>query len=312
MLFPMYVVPLNTLLQMTKIEPHEVLKARAEVEEFETGRGKAFFVSHQWLDNHHPDPDFTQMRVLQDALKHLMCDLRRVELDSWTEIVVPSAKTLPTAPLRSAPVFLWYDYFSCPQLEPQPTTDMPQHTVSRSNLGNAISSIPAYVVSCSLFLVLSPVLESPDHTKLLTPASWAQRGWCRVERMCREMSEDGDWVMIRSGKLMEVISCPVVSPAGGSPGEGQFTVPEDREILGPILMAALRRKLRFLMHTGDLVGFRVLLNHQPMFLRGFENQPEFELVPGFETPTSQGPENTASLMVSKFLHHNGFRHVPGP
>ena len=152
MLFPMYVVPLNTLLQMTKIEPHEVLKARAEVEEFETGRGKAFFVSHQWLDNHHPDPDFTQMRVLQDALKHLMCDLRRVELDSWTEIVVPSAKTLPTAPLRSAPVFLWYDYFSCPQLEPQPTTDMPQHTVSRSNLGNAISSIPAYVVSCSLLL----------------------------------------------------------------------------------------------------------------------------------------------------------------
>jgi hypothetical protein len=37
--------------------------------------GKALFVSHQWVGKRHPDPEFTQFSVLQDALKHMMSEL---------------------------------------------------------------------------------------------------------------------------------------------------------------------------------------------------------------------------------------------
>jgi len=41
--------------------------------------GKALFVSHQWLGKRHPDPEFTQFSVLQDALKHMMSEVQHVD-----------------------------------------------------------------------------------------------------------------------------------------------------------------------------------------------------------------------------------------
>ena len=115
--FPMYTVPLNALLEMKKIEPHEVLKARDVLVEFQKDLGHAAFVSHQWIGQLHPDPDFAQMQVLQDALKHAMSQLHQIPQDALTEVVNPMAKPLPTSQLRSKALFLWYDYFSCPQLD---------------------------------------------------------------------------------------------------------------------------------------------------------------------------------------------------
>ena len=41
-------------------------------------------------------------------------------------------------------LFVWYDYFSCPQED-------------RTNLHAAISSIPAYIESCKYFVILAPL-----------------------------------------------------------------------------------------------------------------------------------------------------------
>ena len=49
MRFPMYTVPLHAVLQMVEIEPHEELKAKGLVIEFDKNLGNAAFVSHQWL-----------------------------------------------------------------------------------------------------------------------------------------------------------------------------------------------------------------------------------------------------------------------
>ena len=73
LLFPMYTVPVEAVLQMTVNEPHEVLKAKGVAIEFKEGMGNAAFVSHQWVGDNHPDPEFKQLRVLQDALTHLLC-----------------------------------------------------------------------------------------------------------------------------------------------------------------------------------------------------------------------------------------------
>ena len=117
MFFPMYTVPLCTLLEMTRIEPHETLKARDVLVDFQRNMGNAAFVSHQWLASSHPDPECMQMRVLQDALKNMMGNLKNIPVDQLTEAQDPDVKPLPTSTIMSEPLFFWYDYFSCPQME---------------------------------------------------------------------------------------------------------------------------------------------------------------------------------------------------
>ncbi|CAK9030340.1 unnamed protein product [Durusdinium trenchii] len=109
-LFPMYVVPLDVLLDMTQVVPHENLKTEGKLLEYEESMGNAAFVSHQWVDRSHPDPQFKQLSVLQDALRNAMSrTMREISLDVVTATVMPSTKSLPTSELWSRELFLWYD-----------------------------------------------------------------------------------------------------------------------------------------------------------------------------------------------------------
>ena len=86
----------------------------------------------------------------------------------------------------------------------------------------------------------------------------------------------------------------------------------DRQKLGPVLLKAVQRKLRFLLRSGNLVGYRTLLNHQPLFLRGFDVEIQYDLIPGFEALPCLGEASEASeasLIVSQFLYQNGFSKV---
>ncbi|CAE7745718.1 unnamed protein product, partial [Symbiodinium sp. CCMP2456] len=147
MQFPMYTVAVKDLLEMGEIDPHEVLKEKGLLVEFEEPLGKAVFVSHQWVGNQHPDPEFKQMRVLQEALKRMTSDLSHISLDLNTEAMVPGAKPLDTRELRENAIFVWYDYFSCPQLDHQTRRALTKGLAHELNseLGNAIESIPAYI-----------------------------------------------------------------------------------------------------------------------------------------------------------------------
>ncbi|CAE7590777.1 BMY1 [Symbiodinium natans] len=140
----------------------------------------AAFVSHQWLAKHHPDPDLRQIRILQGALKLLLTsESGSVPLDIMTEGSVPNAKPLPMKDFQAKPLFLWYDYFSVPQLE-----DRKFYAAADERDGSqqalAINSIPAYVSRCRFFLALCPVVDCPWEDKVLSAASWSRRGWCRV------------------------------------------------------------------------------------------------------------------------------------
>lgn len=139
--FPMYTVALHTLLGMSKVETHEQLKAQDLLVEFRKNTGQAAFLSHEWLDIGHPDAECKQMRVLQDALKHMMGNLHSIPVDLVSEGFGEGVKPLPTSKL-SGPLFFWYDYFSCPQMDDE---------WSRGVLLDAINSIPAYVDECSFF-----------------------------------------------------------------------------------------------------------------------------------------------------------------
>ena len=54
-----------------QVEPHEELKQKGLLVDFEESLGNAAFVSHQWVGKQHPDPEAKQLRILQDALQCL-------------------------------------------------------------------------------------------------------------------------------------------------------------------------------------------------------------------------------------------------
>lgn len=306
MLFPMYTVPLETLLKMTKAEPHEELKAQGVLVEFERHRGQAAFVSHQWVSRDHPDPEFKQMRVLQDALKEMMGSLKSIPVNPVTEVAEGNVKPIPTSRILSEPLFFWYDYFSCPQKE-RLRLSMGQNPVSNSgrSLMDAINSIPAYVSKSAFFLALVPVVENPSKTNLITTLTWQARGWCRLERTCRELSQEDSWIIVKGARDLEVIGSMSASlRAGSGPvGDGIFTVAKDRFKLGPVLMTALKSKMLSLLKAQDLAGYRAFLNQQPLLFRGLDVN--------FFDPLGLGEDQMGldSSELTQFFHQNGFRSV---
>ena len=289
--FPMYTVSLEDVLEMTFVEPHENLKAKGLLVEFERNLGKAMFISHQWAGKDHPDPAFVQFSVFQDAMKNILSDcIHHIPLDYITEVGVPEAKPLPTQQFRSAKLFLWYDYFSCPQME-------------EADLAKAIFSIHAYVARCSFFFALCPFHEDPVTSRVLSPSSWGDRGWCRLERTMRELSE-GSWILIKSAERLELV---VASRAFGCrTGEGDFAVAEDKLKLGPVLESALRGKMRQALSRCDFVTFRLVRNMQSIYLRGLAVELELDLVPGF-VPSCDADDPLSH--VERFLYQNGFCNI---
>lgn len=201
-------VSMEDVLQMHTLETHEDLKMKGVLVEFQKAMGKAIFVSHQWADKDHPDPSFEQFTVFQSAMRRILCDMSHLPLHYMTEVFVPGAKTLSTKELRSEPLFVWYDYFSCPQ-----------HAGQEQEA--AITSIHAYVVYCSFFVALCPFIHDPTSGHVFDAASWRARGWCRLERTMRELSE-GSWILVQSPKQIEVVLATeslMSGPTGHSKGK---------------------------------------------------------------------------------------------
>lgn len=148
--FPMFTVFVETLLQMTTLLRHEVLLAQGKLHEFQERMGRAMFVSHQWLSCQHPDPCGAQLQVLQKALLNLMEAKSSVSLPPVVELYVGRVKC-PEAKDFQEPLYLWYDYFSCPQNEDQ-------EAVTARKL--AIKSIPCYVEQCFFFAASHDLLKT--------------------------------------------------------------------------------------------------------------------------------------------------------
>ena len=292
-LFPMYTVPIKEFLQMTVMEPHETLKERGQLVSFEKGMGSAAFISHQWVGENSPDPDFRQMSVLQDAIRSLMSTQKRIYHDIHTEMFL-NTSGLCTSALSSNPLFFWYDYFSCPQLD------------KNRDFQQAVVSIPGYIARCEFFFALVPVIENPRLCKVFTPSSWSERGWCLVEKLFRQLSHDSSWIVIKSASEIELASHMGFS--GSSPGEGLFSESGDKAKLAPIVQKSLQRKLRLLLEEEDLVGYRVLLNLQPVLLRGMMVQPLYSILPANKSDSASN-RNPASHEVAEFLLQNGFETV---
>jgi len=283
----MYTVSLRTLLEMHEALPHETLKAKGLLRIFSRRLGKAAYISHEWVSKQHPDPKFEQLKILQDAMKTIMSSLDVIPPDAIGGQLYSDHKGIQTQEFRSESLYLWYDYFSCPQLQHDHGT---RKTVA--------SCIPQYIVRCDFFFALCPAVVSSEGNTLC-PHSWALRGWCRFERAVREMS--APWILIQGPRTMEVLAQPQLANCyGGAPGEGNFTDEEDKAIIAEVLPRVLRNKLMSSLRAKDAVAYRVYLNLQSILFRGLEVAEHIsDIVPGFEP-------NTKEDRAERFLFQNGF------
>jgi len=292
----MYVVLADAFLRMTEVKTHEELADAGVLKEFDESLGKAMFVSHQWLSGKHPDPDFQQLRVLQDALENLAAGTSSMSLPAVTELHLGSIKCPPASDFAPGHLQIWYDYFS-----------IPQSSDASHCRQTAIQSIPEYVARCYFFVVLCPALKHRDQQRTLSFATWGERGWCRMERAARELStlSGGYIILVESATHQRLMG--TTNRFRDAPGDGEFTFDADRVGIGRMVTQMVWSKLLHYLDHGDFHNYRFLLNsHSSVYCRGLDVEPIDGVVPGFRTDPSV---DSHGLILDRFLHQNGLRTI---
>lgn len=295
--FPMYTVSWKVLRDMTEVRPFEELMYDDCLTVFKEQMGKAFFVSHQWLANNHPDPQGEQLKVLQEALSNIISGTSQVRIPLTLELLYGRVGTPKASDLKPRSLYIWYDYFSCPQGAGSKAVKQRQR---------AIDTIVTYVARCEYFVILCPELMHFDVGKMLGQESWAERGWCRTERLARELAarEDGFVILIESPMHQSLISN--TRRHLDAPGKGFFTEETDRPRIAHVILQLVWRKLQYYLEQHDLPKYRFLLNTQEACcLANLGKAPLEGLVPDFR-PTADPISDPQGCVVERFLHENGF------
>lgn len=324
MLYPMYVVPFDAFMGMKSVRAQQELRKDGTLVAFTADMGKVIFVSHQWVGNAIPDPDFKQLSILKEALQNLMADTTHISIHLGSQLFHGASTTITAEDLKAQPLFVWYDYFSCPQF----AAALPGQDVGKE-LQKAISSIPAYVERSEFFMILAPSMRHADRDLVLGYSSWRSRGWCRAERAARALAVGGhqNRMVVVEGPTQLQITMPFESYLV-SVGRGVFTQQSDKEALAPVMVQMVRTKLKDCLEKEDLRGYRLLLNLQGVLLRDLPARPVDGVVPreacvearplsafaeeavptaGHARPRECG--SGASDLAEWFLRQNGFAEV---
>lgn len=267
MLYPMHVVKVRDFLQMTEAEPHQALRARGVAAPYNSEAAAAIFVSHQWCGLRHPDPDFAQLRVLQDAIRRAAAGKLVLSMDFLSRLAHGAKVTVKAADLcHVLAMFIWYDYFSVPQPK-DPTAQGNQHMDQHQGLGRAVLSLAAYVECSTYFFVLAPPVLHQSNGSIVDYRSWKSRGWCRLERAARAQSVGATSMVL----LERPDTAFLIGPREyllDAVGEGSFSVEEDKarcaEVVGKLMVSKSVRLLR----EDKLHDFRRLSSLRQMMLRG--------------------------------------------
>eukprot|EP00438_Fugacium_kawagutii_P009749 Skav220217 [mRNA] locus=scaffold1600:140995:142710:- [translate_table: standard] len=294
----MFTTPLSSFLQMTELQKHEKLLDSGVLCEFEERMGRAMFVSHQWICRDHPDPSFQQLEVLQTSLKGLLAGRTVVSLPPAVELYVGRVRCPTASDFQAETLYLWYDYFSCPQ---------GRSFDAARNRELAIACIPSYVARCFFFVILCPAVQHADG-HMLSESTWAHRGWCRLERMARELARDDGFII-----TVQTASHPTlawsVNDVSHAPGNGEFSFEEDRARVGQVILKMVWNKLQHLVACGDFHAYRFLLNLHHLHFEGVPGlDPILGLIPSFETDIDP-VDHPCQFLIARFLHDNLFKQV---
>jgi len=254
MYFPMWLVPGKVLMQLQHPLPaHEQLVQDNMLVRWQMPHSRlVIFVSHQWLGKDHPDPEFKQFAVLQQALQNMSEGKLSARRDVISDLLSVSLPSPSEKEQRNCLEWdFWYDYMCCPQRYRTTLGD----AAGRNELQQAIQSIPAYSDVADHTLVLVPCLQHVDTGETLSLRSWDKRGWCRAERMAAHCAR-------RQKALLVLRSAHCLQTSGGPewvtswPGGGVFTLDSDRDVLCRLSERMLDIKCDSLRRQGDWKTWR--------------------------------------------------------
>ncbi|CAE6911903.1 unnamed protein product [Symbiodinium sp. CCMP2592] len=292
--FTMYTLPLEAFMKLSVVKAHEELLRSGDLVEFERTHGHAVFVSHQWLADEHPDPAGQQLKVLQDALRNMLSGKSQIVVPPVVELFAGRVSAPAASELRAKPLFIWYDYFSCPQS-------------CADRQASAIRSINSYVARSAYFMVLCPALKHQQHGGILSQATWGGRGWCRAERMSRELGHiDSSLIVVESATHQTLL--PEFTSFLYSVGDGAFTHEEDRQRVSTIIVQMVWSKLLYYLSQGELHNYRFLLNQQSVRFAKLTADHIDMAIPGFTTEVDPFAD-PGRFLLDRFLHQNGFRGI---
>lgn len=157
------------------------------------------------------------------------------------------------------------------------------------------------------FVILCPFLRRANGSSL-DYSTWEARGWCRLEYLARRMArEDGAIITIKTPNHPTLAGS--VNGVAKAPGKGEFSVEGDKEKVGRVIFKVVWKKLHALLNSGDLHGYRFLLNLHRVYFDGVEDlHPIQSLVPNFVTEIDPVADADGFIMA-RFLHDNLFKSI---
>jgi len=214
-LWPAYVVPLDTFLELDGLDAHEVSKEAGVVREWlGPGSGESMlFCSHQWLGFSRPDSeDYLQLRSLQGAL----AAMKRGDVEEVFETPQDAMRCLEAADVKEisgelswrnagfvgmvrkrlvdalASAAVWIDYASIAQANDE-------------NLQRGVESLPYYIENSTLFLAVVPPSLHADLRVCCDRRSYSDRGWCRFEMLIAELTGTRVKLLVHSSTSVTVM-----------------------------------------------------------------------------------------------------------
>jgi hypothetical protein len=288
--YGMFVMPLDVFLGIDKIQAHQQLKREGKLIEWTPELDRpVFFLSHQWLSFKHPDPLMEQVKTFQNLLKNLASGSMDVPLSMLHKCSFDCLPTLTGSHWKEVlpNAVVWMDYFSMPQ----PTVIDEENVAANgsdsrhlsTDLEKAVKSIPSYVENSEYFFVLAPPAKHKDLDVVSDKASWASRGWCRMEAQARALSTHGGPVILVQGAKVAEMMIPAEwyrTPVG----QGEFTccklghkldtpagcveIPCDKVKVAQVLEVMFDHKMRTLEANDSLLEWRWLKARKEMLFAG--------------------------------------------
>ena len=238
-LFPMYVMPVQALLDLEggRLPKHEDIHDK--LVEYREGMAPCAFISQTWLSRSHPDDEHnSKLNLLIEIIRRARAGTLSIT-PHMGALVAFGRKALSVSRKMRKEFgqcgFVWFDIFSVPQNDPE-------------KQGLAIASISSYVADAGMFIVLAPGGVKHETGRASNLGTWGSRGWCRVESTsnaltCRPQPNTVLLATAPNGLEAHGPTGMILNGWTDAPvGLGAFTVSADAKALGPVINDLLEKR----------------------------------------------------------------------
>ena len=277
LLYPMYLLPVRTLLDLSVLPPHEELLAQDKLVEWRPTMRSVFYVSLEWTSNDHPDPGGKRLDVLKRLLsKMVQGRASKVDADFGSQATFRKSLKITSADWRelASDAHIWINFCSVP-------------TVPSASMEASLRSFSGYIEQSTHFLALCPPTKFENvSNRTCDFRSWCDRGWVRVELSSLLMAVTPKPAVLITGDDSAASTIDVSRFAMAlSPGQGRFDccgydhqritndgvsmpIPCEKPMAGQLLMDLLERRIDHHQQRSEWDELRLWKAFSPRFLRG--------------------------------------------